>query len=82
MASIFLVNALIILVLLYLVPVINHMSMLTKKEIALIKKSWTSFSKIDPLIIGDIFYSKLFFSNPELRKMFPPGYGRAIPQIC
>jgi len=48
------------------------MSMLTKKEITLIKKSWTLVEKIDPIIIGDIFYSKLFFTNPELRKMFPP----------
>jgi len=45
--------------------------MLTKKEIALIKKSWNFLEKIDPVVIGDIFYSKLFFENPELRKMFP-----------
>ena len=45
--------------------------MLTKKEIVLIKKSWTLLEKIDPVIMGDIFYSKLFFANPELRKMFP-----------
>src|SRR5258705_3933393 len=45
--------------------------MLTKRETALIKKSWTSVKKIDPLVLGDIFYSKLFFDNPELRKMFP-----------
>ena len=47
------------------------MSKLTKKEIALIKKSWILLEKIDPIIIGDTFYSKLFFENPELRKMFP-----------
>lgn len=46
--------------------------MLTKRETALIKKSWTSLGKIDPLVVGDVFYSKLFFDNPELRKMFPP----------
>ena len=46
--------------------------MLTKKETALIKKSWTSLNKLDPNLVGDIFYSKLFFENPELRKMFPP----------
>ena len=45
--------------------------MLTKKEISLIKKSWCLIGKIDPIVIGDIFYSKLFFENPELRKMFP-----------
>ena len=46
------------------------MSMLTKKEIVFIKKSWTLLEKIDPVEIGDIFYSRLFFDNPELRKMF------------
>jgi len=45
--------------------------MLTKKEIALIKKSWNPLAKIDSVAIGDIFYSKLFFENPDLRKMFP-----------
>ena len=47
------------------------MNMLTKKEIALIKKSWTSIRKIDPSITGDVFYSKLFYDNPELRRLFP-----------
>jgi hemoglobin-like flavoprotein len=47
------------------------MNMLTAKEIALVKKSWTSFRKIDPVILGDVFYTKLFYDNPELRKMFP-----------
>jgi len=45
--------------------------MLTKKEIVLIKKSWSLIRKIDPVVAGDIFYSKLFFDNPELRKIFP-----------
>lgn len=47
------------------------MNMLTKKEITLIKKSWTSIRKIDPSITGDVFYTKLFYDNPELRKLFP-----------
>jgi hemoglobin-like flavoprotein len=45
--------------------------MLTKKEIALIKESWSLIMKIDPVVAGDMFYSKLFLENPELRKMFP-----------
>ena len=45
--------------------------MLTQRETVLIKKSWNSLGKIDPLVVGDVFYSKLFFDNPELRKMFP-----------
>lgn len=46
------------------------MNMLTAKEIALIKKSWISIQKIDPLIIADVFYTRLFYENPELRKLF------------
>ena len=47
------------------------MNMLSAKEIALVKKSWVSIRKIDPVIIADVFYTKLFHDNPELRKMFP-----------
>ena len=46
------------------------MNMLTAKEITLIKKSWISIQKIDPLIIADVFYTRLFYENPELRKLF------------
>ena len=45
--------------------------MLTKTEAALIQKSWQLINKMDPAVLGDVFYSKLFFDNPELRKMFP-----------
>jgi len=40
-------------------------------EIMLVKKSWNSFRNIDPVIVGDAFYSKLFYDRPELRRMFP-----------
>jgi hemoglobin-like flavoprotein len=45
--------------------------MLTDQEISLIKKSWGKFRNIDPVVVGDAFYSKLFFDRPALRKMFP-----------
>lgn len=45
--------------------------MMTDHEIALIKKSWTIFRRIDPLIVGDAFYSKLFYDRPELKRLFP-----------
>jgi hemoglobin-like flavoprotein len=45
--------------------------MLTKKEIGLIKTSWNLLCKTDPGILGDEFYNKLFYDNPELRKLFP-----------
>jgi len=40
-------------------------------EIGLIKKSWIDVRKIKPEILGDVFYTKLFYDNPGLRKMFP-----------
>jgi len=45
--------------------------MLTPEEIRLIKKSWGLFLDIDPSIVGNVFYSKLFFDRPELKKLFP-----------
>ena len=45
--------------------------MLTKKEIALINRNWNVVRKIDPVIVGDVFYTRLFYDNPELRKIFP-----------
>jgi hemoglobin-like flavoprotein len=45
--------------------------MLTKREITLIKKNWNIIRKLNPATIGDVFYTKLFYDNPELRKMFP-----------
>jgi hemoglobin-like flavoprotein len=46
--------------------------MLSDREISIIKKSWNQVRTIDPVAVGDSFYSKLFFEHPELRKMFPP----------
>ena len=42
-----------------------------ESEIIMIKRSWKVFREIDPAIIGDVFYSKLFSYNNGLRKMFP-----------
>ena len=55
--------------------------MLTKKEIALIKKTWNTVRKINPAIIGDVFYTKLFYDNPELRKMFPTNMGEQYKKL-
>ncbi len=61
------------------------MNMLTAKEIALVKKSWLTIRKTDPLIISNEFYGKLFYDNPELRKMFPQSmegqYGKLIDML-
>jgi len=45
--------------------------MVTTMDITLIKKSWIDVRKIKPEILGDVFYTKLFYEHPELRKMFP-----------
>jgi len=45
--------------------------MLSNQEISAVKKSWAKLRNIDPVVIGDAFYSKLFFERPALRKMFP-----------
>ncbi len=44
---------------------------MTKEEIKLVKQSWRVFRNVDPALIGDLFYTKLFSANPALRKMFP-----------
>ncbi len=44
---------------------------MTKEQIALVKNSWKLFRKVDACLIGDVFYSKLFFDNPQLRQLFP-----------
>jgi hemoglobin-like flavoprotein len=44
---------------------------MTEAQIILIKKTWKLFRDINPVLVGDTFYSKLFADNPGLRKMFP-----------
>ena len=41
------------------------------EQIKLVKRSWKILMAIDPKIIGDAFYSKLFTDNPGIRKLFP-----------
>ncbi len=43
---------------------------MTERQIALVKKSWKILSKINPVLVGDVFYSKLFLDNPQLKSMF------------
>ncbi|MCR6720369.1 MAG: globin domain-containing protein [Chitinophagaceae bacterium] len=44
---------------------------MTSEEIILIKKSWKLIRSLDPMLVADVFYSKLFSLHPPLRKMFP-----------
>ena len=43
---------------------------MTAEQIALVKKSWKVFRDIDPVLIGDVFYSKLFLEVPQVRHLF------------
>ena len=44
---------------------------MTEEQINIIKRTWKIFRSIDPVLVGDTFYSKLFSDTPALRKMFP-----------
>jgi len=44
---------------------------MTQEQIQLVKRTWKIFRSIDPVLVGDTFYSKLFNDNPALRRMFP-----------
>jgi len=45
--------------------------MMTEDQIILVQKTWKIFRSIKPLVIGDVFYTKLFMIQPEFKKMFP-----------
>ena len=44
---------------------------MNQEQIKLVKQSWKLFRNIDPALVGDLFYSKLFTDNPQVKKMFP-----------
>jgi len=44
---------------------------MTTKEILLVKNTWKLFRDVNPQVVGDAFYSKLFADNRSLRKLFP-----------
>jgi len=40
------------------------------EQIALVKKTWKIFREIDPFLVGDVFYSKLFIDVPYVKHLF------------
>lgn len=44
---------------------------MTESQMTLVKTTWKSLSGVNPALLGDVFYSKLFLDNPSLRSMFP-----------
>lgn len=45
-------------------------SMITKAQLNAVKKSWRLLRDIDPALLGDVFYSRLFMAHPELKALF------------
>lgn len=50
-------------------------------EIVLIKRSWRVFREMDPVIVGDVFYTKLFSYNKSLRRMFPSNMSQQYQKL-
>jgi hemoglobin-like flavoprotein len=48
---------------------------MTEEEIKLVKSSWRLLKGIDPALISDVFYSRLFIETPALRKLFSKDLG-------
>jgi hemoglobin-like flavoprotein len=44
---------------------------MTAEQMKLVKNSWKKLRNVKPQTIGDLFYAKLFFDHPGLRKLFP-----------
>ncbi|HZI02127.1 MAG TPA: globin domain-containing protein, partial [Flavisolibacter sp.] len=45
-------------------------AIMTPYQVSLVKETWLSVTALDPVIVGDLFYQKLFEICPEVRPMF------------
>lgn len=43
---------------------------MTNLQIEMVKGSWSSVATLDPILVGDIFYKRLFQLCPEVKPMF------------
>lgn len=43
---------------------------MTDEQVSLVKNSWKMFQAMNPVLVGDVFYSKLFMTAPRLKHMF------------
>jgi hemoglobin-like flavoprotein len=43
---------------------------MNSKQKAIVHNTWKHLGKVDPALIGDVFYSKLFLIDPNLQPMF------------
>ena len=44
--------------------------MMTGEQIQLVKKTWRLLRDVDPVLLGDVFYGRLFMEYPMLRSLF------------
>ncbi|MDB5196899.1 MAG: hemoglobin [Flaviaesturariibacter sp.] len=43
---------------------------MTTAQINIVKETWLSVAALDPVVVGNLFYNKLFEIAPELKPMF------------
>jgi hemoglobin-like flavoprotein len=43
---------------------------MTAQQIQLVKQTWKLLRDIDPVLLGDVFYRRLFFQYPRFRSLF------------
>ncbi|MEP6726299.1 MAG: globin domain-containing protein [Bacteroidota bacterium] len=43
---------------------------MTAQQTALVQQTWKLFRDINPQVIGDVFYSKLFTDEPAVKRLF------------
>lgn len=43
---------------------------MTAQQVQLVKKTWKLLREVDPALLGDVFYGRLFFKYPFLRPLF------------
>jgi hemoglobin-like flavoprotein len=43
---------------------------MNEQQIQLVQRSWRLLRAVDPVLVGGVFYDKLFADHPSLRRMF------------
>ena len=43
---------------------------MTQKQIELVKSTWSLAAALDPVVVGEIFYNRLFEITPQVKPMF------------
>ena len=43
---------------------------MNERQVEMVRKTWMILQQIDPVLVGEVFYDKLFSDNPSFRIMF------------